>query len=181
MLKIFASEAILPGRFYKRIEQRMNGKRFGFVFGMKLARYEEGVLVPRQLDDLDKFSVRRNAAKDETFFFKNRPKLWIKFIPMTMAFADLRNAFVDIASERVFSQPALPVSKTHSAAIFLDTDKIAKLEDDREGRFLMKLGRISVTQPRDIAGKFNTSCLHPKTYTEVGCSRFAGISDSTQH
>src|SRR5580765_7721453 len=99
MLKVFTMQTIFPSSFHKSVKQRMNGKRFRFVLGVKLAADEIRVDVSWQLDHFDKFSVGRNSADDKAFFFKHCPIFRVKFVTMPMTFADLYRAVVDLACE----------------------------------------------------------------------------------
>src|SRR4051794_3074714 len=98
----------------------MHSERFGFVFRMKLTRYEERMGLAWQFDDLDELSIRRYAAEDKAFFLKHLSELGIEFVTMSVAFTDLFRSVVNITSDRILCKTTLPVPQTHRSAVFLD-------------------------------------------------------------
>src|SRR6476660_5020506 len=106
---------------------------------MELARDEVRVHVRRKLDHLDELAVRGHTAKDQPFPFQSFAKLGVKFIPMTMAFADGRRSAVNPARDRSVSERAWPVAEPHRSAVLVHVNEITQLEDYRERRIFIKL------------------------------------------
>src|SRR6266436_734715 len=102
----------------------MRRQRFRFEFGMKLASEKPGVLVARELHDLDKFFVRRNAAEYQTTPLQPLSISGIKLVTMPVTLADFFRVVVNFAGERIFAQAARPGPQPHRPAEVLDVNQV---------------------------------------------------------
>src|SRR6185312_16399604 len=80
-------QTIFVGRANKRSKKRVGLQGFRLVFGVKLATYEPGMRLARQLDDLHKLAVGRDTAEHQTFGFEPLAILRIELVAMAMTFA----------------------------------------------------------------------------------------------
>src|SRR5215213_138869 len=110
MFQILALQTIFPSGLNERCEERMRIKRFGLVFGVELARDKIRMSFARQLDHFHEFAVGRNAAEYKPFLFECSAEFGIELVTMTMPFADVFRAVINIASEGRFFQVAIPRS-----------------------------------------------------------------------
>src|SRR5438046_1737598 len=114
---------------------------FGFIFRMKLTGYKVRMRFTWELDHLDKFTVWRDPAEYQTLFLECSSKLGIKLVTVTVPFPYLFTAVINVTSQRVGFQRTRPFTQSHGATIFLNIHEVAKFENDRERRFLIKLCR----------------------------------------
>ena len=96
-----------------------------------------------QFDNLYEFSVGRFAAEDEAVFGEAVNVSRIKFITMTVAFADFVGA-IDALRERTLAQVARVRTQPHRSAKLVHPKQVAQFEDDGIGRVFGKLGRVGL-------------------------------------
>src|SRR5262245_49436487 len=130
------------------------------VLRMKLTTNKPGMCFARQLNHLDKLSVGRNTAEDQTFSFEYLAKLGIAFITMTMKLAAIIGALVHFLDRRAWREFAGPGAEAHRAAEFFNTNQVTQFEDNWMRRFQIKLSRISVLEITNIPCILDASCLH---------------------
>src|SRR5262249_3759251 len=110
------------------LEEGMTGERFGFELGVELAAEEPGVPVPK-LDDLHEFPVRQHPRKRHPRFAKSRNIFLVDLVAVPVPFGD-QALSIGARRDRSGSELARILSEPHGAAESLDSDEIAKLEDD---------------------------------------------------
>src|SRR5207302_1889322 len=94
-----------------------------------------------QLDDLDEFSVGREAGHSEAALFELRHVLGVDLVTVTVALVDLLHA-IRLARDRTFLQRTRIFAEAHRAAEGVDADQIAQLVDDFVRRLIVELRRI---------------------------------------
>src|SRR5437588_6417170 len=100
---------------------------------------------------------------------------------MTMAFADLTCAVVNIARQRAFRQTTYPRPEAHRAAHLFNVHQIAQLENNWIRRLDVEFGRIGVLQVTRVARELNAGRLHAETNPKVRRASFARIRNRANH
>jgi hypothetical protein len=87
---------------------------------MKLAGDEKRMRVFCEFNHFDEFSVGRNAAENESFFFENGAIFRVEFVTMSVSFKNFLLAVINLTRQTLLFQPASPSAETHRAAEFFD-------------------------------------------------------------
>ncbi len=91
----------------------MRPGRLGLEFRVELHGQEPGMV--QQLDDFDDRAVRAGSGSDQAMLVESLAIIIVKFIPMTMPFADPFHT-VSPAGQAVRREHAGPGSQAHGAA-----------------------------------------------------------------
>ena len=131
--------------------------RAGFELGVSLRGHEPGMVF--YFHHLYKAVIGERAGNNQTFVREFLTILVIELITMTMTFSNIGRT---ISSERMrtFTQRAGIRTKTHRAALVLDTLLGFHQVDNRVLSLSIKFGAVCVRHAADVTGKFDNGTLH---------------------
>src|SRR6185437_13488320 len=140
----------------------------------------EEIWMSGDLNDLNISSVRSGSGDAQPGAGEQSLIFAVELVAVAVAFADFGRA-VCIGRNGAGFELAFPGAQAHCTAELVDALELSQLVDDAMLGAGVKLARICVVKPADIARVFDAGGLHAKTNSEKRNMPFARVADRIDH